>query len=232
MDISIDKIILRFLFAVIIGGIIGFERETKNRSAGLRTHILVCIGATMVSMLQIEMANKAIEVILENDYLKDVIKIDYGRLGAQVITGVGFIGAGTIIHNKGSVQGLTTAATLWLVACIGLCIGMGEYYISVLGGLIAFLSLVFLKDLEDKYITKYKVTTFKVFYLNEKIKNMILEVLTSKNIKILSIENDCEKKEVKEYVIIISFRKPGYIKKDKLKKEMLNINSEIVVEFL
>lgn len=232
MDINISKVILRFLFAVIIGGIIGFERETKNRSAGLRTHILVCIGATMISMLQIEIGNRAIEIVLANDSLKDVIKVDYGRLGAQVITGVGFIGAGTIIHNKGSVQGLTTAATLWLVACIGLCIGMGAYSISIFGGIIIFLSLVLLKGIEDEYITKYKVSKFKIYYFNEDVKEKIFKFLNSKNIEIINIESDCEKQEVNKYVLIVSLKKPRYIKKEKLKNGILSLHSKITVEFL
>ena len=131
MELTIKEIIVRLILALIIGGLIGYEREMKNRAAGFRTHILVCLGATVVSLIQIDIGNKVIEMIKINETLSEVIKIDYGRLGAQVITGVGFIGAGTIIHTKRNIRGLTTAATLWIVACLGLSIGMGEYFISI-----------------------------------------------------------------------------------------------------
>ena len=154
MDLTIKEIIVRLLLALIIGGIIGYERELQNRAAGFRTHILVCLGATIVSLLQIEIGNRAIEMIKLNASLAEVIKVDYGRLGAQVITGVGFLGAGTIIHNKGNIKGLTTAATLWVVACLGLAIGMGGYYISIFSTIIIFITLVFLKRIEGKLISK------------------------------------------------------------------------------
>ncbi|WP_322413595.1 MgtC/SapB family protein [Clostridium perfringens] len=116
MPLSIREIIIRLIFSVFVGGIIGYERERKRRAAGLRTHILVCVGATIISLLQIDIGNKAIAIIEANKDLSEIIKIDYGRLGAQVITGVGFIGAGAIVHTKGIIKGLTTAATLWGVA--------------------------------------------------------------------------------------------------------------------
>ena len=99
MGLNTNEIIIRILLALIIGGLIGYERELQNRSAGLRTHILVCLGATIVSLLQIQIGNQAIEMIAVNKELSSVINIDYGRLGAQVITGVGFIGAGSNIES-------------------------------------------------------------------------------------------------------------------------------------
>lgn len=100
MGLNTNEIIIRILLALIIGGLIGYEREVQNRSAGLRTHILVCLGATIVSLLQIQMGNQAIEMIAVNKELSSVINIDYGRLGAQVITGVGYdrFYIGTIIN--------------------------------------------------------------------------------------------------------------------------------------
>ena len=156
MILNIREIVIRLVLAVIVGGIIGYERERQQRAAGFRTHILVCLGATIISLLQIDIGNKAIAMIEVNKELSEVIKIDYGRLGAQVITGVGFIGAGAIIHTKGNIKGLTTAATLWVVACLGLSIGMGEYYISIFGAIIIVVTLVFLKRIENK---SYEITT-------------------------------------------------------------------------
>lgn len=232
MNLDITSITLRLIISFIISGIIGYERERKNRAAGFRTHILVCVGATMISLLQIDIANKAIDLVRFDEGLKEVIKIDYGRLGSQVITGVGFIGAGTIIHNKGSIQGLTTAATLWLVACIGLSIGMGSYYIGIIAGIIIILSLVFLKDIEDKYINKYKINKIKIVYFQEEVKDKIIKKLKSKNIEIISIENLCNKEIINSFECLIYIRRPWHIKKDYLKSEIKKIDNEIFLEYI
>ncbi|MDF2674581.1 MAG: methyltransferase [Clostridiales bacterium] len=150
------QIVLRLGLALIIGGAIGYEREFKNRPAGFRTHILVCIGATVISMIQEDSVIKTSEIILTNPILESALKADIGRMGAQVISGVGFLGAGTIMHQKGSIKGLTTAASLWVVACLGLAIGMGQYTLSVLSGITVVLVLVGLKQFEPKFLDKIR----------------------------------------------------------------------------
>ena len=160
------EIILRLFFAVLIGGLIGYEREYKQRPAGFRTHILVCVGATIVSMIQILIGDMSIDIIKTNEALKEVFKVDYGRLGAQVITGIGFLGAGTIIHLKGSVKGLTTAATIWSVACIGLAVGFGFYFLSLSSAIIIFMTLIIFKKLESKFIYRKKVLKLLVEFSN------------------------------------------------------------------
>lgn len=115
-EINTISIILRLALATICGGILGAERGRKKRPAGFRTHILVCIGATMV--------------MITSQYMTDILKIstDASRMGAQVISGIGFLGAGTIIVvGKNQIKGLTTAAGLWSCACMGLAIGIGFY---------------------------------------------------------------------------------------------------------
>lgn len=124
--------------ALLCGGIIGYEREYKNRPAGLRTHMLVCIGAALVMIIS--------QFIYEK-YTPGTN--DPARLGAQVISGIGFLGAGTIIRERFSVKGLTTAATLWVVACIGLAIGSGYYIIAGIATLVIFLSLIIFRKLEN-----------------------------------------------------------------------------------
>ncbi len=208
MELTIKDIIIRILMALIIGGLIGYERELKNRAAGFRTHILVCLGATIVSLLQIEIGNQAIAIIASNEKLYEVIKVDYGRLGAQVITGVGFIGAGAIIHNRGNIKGLTTAATLWVVACLGLAIGMGGYYISIFSTIIIFITLVFLKRIEDKFIFKNKLEKFEVEYFKrEEIESEIEQFLERKKIKINKIEYNFNENEVHALYTIIKPKK-------------------------
>ena len=123
-EINIFSISLRFVLAVIMGGLIGVERESKRRPAGFRTHILVCLGAALV--------------MCTNQYMSDIYGSDPTRLGAQVISGIGFLGAGTIIVTRQQVKGLTTAASLWASACMGLAIGCGLYEAAI----IAFVLIV------------------------------------------------------------------------------------------
>lgn len=148
--IELSDIIFRIVLAILIGGFIGYEREMKNRPAGFITHTLVCVGACVVSLMQIQMIYETIYIIENNPILAPSMKADLGRVVAQVISGVGFLGAGTIIFDKGSVKGLTTATTIWVVACIGLVIGLGYYRIALSAGVgIGFITIC-LKKLGNK----------------------------------------------------------------------------------
>lgn len=219
MVLDIKDIFTRLLLSLIVGGIVGYERERKNRAAGLRTHILVCLGAAIISLLQIDIANKAIAMASANNELSEVIKVDYSRLGAQVITGVGFIGAGAIIRTKGNIKGLTTAATLWVVSCLGLAIGMGEYYISVLGVIIIVIVLVFLKIIEDKFISKNILKKLEVrYYEMDSVGLEIQEVFKNSGLKVILIEyiiinESIINKEIKSIYTILS---PEYISLEKI----------------
>lgn len=109
--ISESTIILRLVLAAILGGIIGFERERIHRPAGLRTHMLVCVGSTLITICG----------------LYGFPSADMARLSAAIITGIGFLGAGTIIASRGHIIGLTTAASVWVVSGLGIAIGIGFY---------------------------------------------------------------------------------------------------------
>ncbi len=126
-DLNFVSIMLRIILSVLIGGVLGIERGTKNRPAGLRTYILVCLGSALVMM-----TNQYVYITYQTG--------DPVRLGAQVISGIGFLGAGTIVlTGRNKIMGITTAAGLWTAACCGLAIGIGFYEGAVLGGLaIAF----------------------------------------------------------------------------------------------
>jgi len=112
------------VLSVLCGGAVGLEREVRGKAAGLRTNILICVGATLFTQLSIEIPSGG---------------GDPGRIAAQIVTGVGFIGAGTILHSRGSVTGLTSAATIWVVAAIGVALGSG----AVLEGVGVTLLLLF-----------------------------------------------------------------------------------------
>lgn len=147
-------IVIRLLVAVLVGGLVGYEREHKDSPAGFRTHILVCVGAAIISLISENNLQRAMELAQIQAY-ENIIKIDMGRLGAQVVSGIGFLGAGTILRDRGSVRGLTTAATLWLVACLGLAVGQGLYSLALTGAFIVFITLSLFKK-ADKFINKRK----------------------------------------------------------------------------
>ena len=135
-ELTIWSILLRILVSIVLGGIIGLERGMKNRPAGLRTYMLVSLGSCVVMLI--------------NQYTAQVFGTgDPVRLGAQVISGIGFLGAGTIVvtsHNQ--IKGLTTAAGLWASACIGLAIGIGLYEVALIAGLCVFLVLTVLHEMD------------------------------------------------------------------------------------
>lgn len=137
------EMLARLLIAVLLGGAIGFERERKNQAAGLRTHIAVILGATLIM------------IISKYGFLDvDVVNKDPARLAAQVVSGIGFLGAGTIIVHRNMIRGLTTAASLWTTAGIGLAIGAGMYIVGIGTALLLLVTLVLVQNLELKAITK------------------------------------------------------------------------------
>ena len=144
-EVTLLAIVLRILAAVICGGAIGIERELKNRPAGLRTYMLVCVGSCLI--------------MLTNQYIFQVTQSgDPMRLGAQVVSGIGFLGAGTIIvtrHNQ--IKGLTTAAGLWSSAGVGLALGVGFYEAALVAGLFVFVILTIMQRWDDRMHTKTKV---------------------------------------------------------------------------
>lgn len=154
--IDFQTVLIRFLVACLIGGIIGFEREKHNRAAGFRTHILVCVGACIISLMEMKMEEDFVTTYYQSGIVDMGITLTRGRLAAQVISGIGFLGAGTIIFNKGSIKGLTTAASLWVVACLGLAVGYGLIEIALTGLVLAVLTLNLLGIIQDKFINKKK----------------------------------------------------------------------------
>lgn len=127
--------------AFFLGSIIGLEREKKGRSAGFRTHILVCTSSCLIMLVSLYMY----------ELFRDEISLDPARIAAGVVTGVGFLGAGAIIRSSKAVRGLTTAASVWVSAAIGLAVGCGFYVGAILTTGIAFLALAFLKVVENKW---------------------------------------------------------------------------------
>jgi putative Mg2+ transporter-C (MgtC) family protein len=146
MPLSYLELTVRLILSILLGGIIGFERETINRPAGLRTHILVCLGSTIIMLVSLYIFHQ----------FQGKANVDPGRIPAQVISGIGFLGAGTIIIEGATVKGLTTAASLWTVSAIGLAVGVGFYYGAVVATFLILLTLIAFNKLEW-FVLKKKI---------------------------------------------------------------------------
>jgi putative Mg2+ transporter-C (MgtC) family protein len=134
------QLVLRLLLAAALGGMIGLEREHSGKPAGFRTNMLICLGAALITEVSFSVAFTA--------------SGDPGRIAAQIVSGIGFLGAGTILHARGSVFGLTTAATLWVVAAIGMAVGARAYVAAVVSTSLVMLALMLLGRVEDHLIPR------------------------------------------------------------------------------
>jgi putative Mg2+ transporter-C (MgtC) family protein len=139
--------IIRMTLAAVCGGLVGIEREMRGRQAGFRTNILVCLGSSLVMIVSITLAQREWPAPLNSGVQ---INVDPGRIPYGVMGGIGFLGAGTIIHNKGTIRGLTTAAALWCVAAIGLGCGLGMYFITSVATLLIISALWLLSYIEHR----------------------------------------------------------------------------------
>lgn len=157
---ELEVILFRLFISFVFSGIIGFEREVNQSNAGLKTHILVALGATLIALLQIEIIAYVREIALANPEGVVNVSADASRLVSNVITGIGFLGAGTIIVTKRNVSGLTTAASIWTTASIAVAVGMGFYEVALIGFSFVLLTLFFFNRLVNvsygyRVIVKY-----------------------------------------------------------------------------
>jgi len=179
-EITYTAILLRILCALLVGGILGIERGRKNRPAGLRTYMLVCVGSCLI--------------MLTNQYVYQSIGTgDPVRLGAQVVSGIGFLGAGTIIVTKrNQIKGLTTAAGLWAAAAVGLALGIGFYEGALTAGLAIYLILTALQRWDDKMHQNAKVIELYIEQAEERNLGSLIRQLRGMDVEIegLQTEND------------------------------------------
>lgn len=176
-DISTLSILLRLSLAVLCGGVIGIERSHKRRPAGFRTHILICLGAAMTT--------------LTSQYLVLVLHqySDIGRLGAQVVAGISFIGAGSIIvTGRRRVKGLTTAAGLWVSAIVGLCCGAGFYEGAVLTTILIMMAELLFSKLEYRLMGSSVDLHLLIQYEDTACLNQIVKSLHEHDVKILDLD--------------------------------------------
>lgn len=168
------EMVIRLVVAVTVGCIIGIERERKNRPAGMRTHVLVCVGAATIAILESMLIHDTVMLNAANE--RTGIAVSVGRISAQVVSGIGFLGAGTIFVSQKKIAGLTTAASLWNVACLGLASGMGYYKLALAGCCVVIVTLMFMqrmvhvnaiKNVEVKFIHRKETLAFINAYFEE-----------------------------------------------------------------
>lgn len=193
--------------AIIIGGVIGYERGHQNRPAGFRTHILVCLGAAIVSMIQDQLRVNILKYTILYPEVAQVLKTDLGRIGAQVVSGIGFLGAGTIMRDKGIIGGLTTAASIWATGCLGLSIGWGFYYLAIPAGIGIIIVLVTLKKLERYWIENKHIMKIDIQYNKEYSYSDILiknyNIFKEMNVRIKDVTKSIEENKI-SYTLIVA----------------------------
>lgn len=147
--------IVRGGFAILCGAIIGIERERKGKPAGFRTNTLICLGSALYMLVSEFLFTRM-----------GIANTDPTRIAAQVVTGIGFLGAGTIIQSQGTITGLTTAATIWVVAGIGLCIGAGFPLLGFVSTILVLMALVVLRKLEPRLLGKCHLVSCTILFLD------------------------------------------------------------------
>lgn len=179
-----EILLLRIVVAVFIGAVIGIDREIKNRPAGMRTHVLVCVGAALVALIEQGYVANVVSLGMSS-----TVNVSMGRITSTVVSGVGFLGAGTIFVAEHRISGLTTAASLWCTACIGLAVGSGYILMAMLSGAIVLVVLRLmqrivhvhtLKKLEVQFIHRQETLAF------------LSEYFTGMGVKILDVDFHAE----------------------------------------
>jgi len=190
-------IFLRLFLAVLLGGIIGLERGIKGRPAGMRTYMLVCLGSALV--------------MITNEYMAGIfVGTDPARMGAQVISGIGFLGAGTIIitRDRRQVRGLTTAAGLWASACMGLAIGVGFYAGALVGMLFILFVTSFIHRLDTSLVTRSRTIDLYVEMEEPKHIYRLLAHLREAGIRVTYLEADQPRFDERNQALLLSLRLP------------------------
>jgi len=188
-SLTIWDVVIRLLVASLCGGLIGIERGRKHRAAGFRTHMLVCMGAALTIVLNTYLAMMLVGDIWALDPELYHTQTDVSRLGAQVINGIGFIGAGTIIiTGRQQVKGMTTAAGLWASACMGLAIGAGFYTGALIGCAFILLTIVVFSKLETFILSRSRNINIYVEYEHTEDISRIIEKIKGQDVRIFDVE--------------------------------------------
>lgn len=204
--VGTTEIVIRLLIGALLGGIIGFERQTHGRPAGFRTHLLVCVASVLIMIV-----SEYYHFLSLND--PSYIRIDPARLAAGAITGVGFLGAGVIVKTGVTVQGLTTAACLWIVSAIGLSIGSGLYIASIASFVITYLTLWTLRMVERK-MTRHEYRFLTVVMGGKGDEEALTSVVEKCGAQIsrINYERDIDRSET-SFDITVSYTEPACVRR-------------------
>ncbi|MDX9801607.1 MAG: MgtC/SapB family protein [Spirochaetia bacterium] len=195
LDVNAATSALRLFLSLIAGGLIGFERESRRQPAGLRTHILISVGSTLLMLLSIYLPQS----------LLDMKNGDPGRIAAQVVSGVGFLGAGAIIKLGNNVKGLTTAASIWVIAGIGLAIGAGLYIPSLIAVLIILFTLFVLNHIEKYIFPPERNKAINLYFEGLSVDTETIKVLLKKyciKIEYVDVIQAIQKKKVQVKMLV------------------------------
>ena len=217
-QLSLATVALRMFLAVICGGIIGIERTMPRHPAGFRTHILVCLGASLTTLT-------SQYLFLYMGYFTDI-----SRLGAQVIAGIGFLGAGTIITSKQRVRGLTTAAGLWTSAIIGLAIGAGFYEGAILATFLVEVAVTVFLRLEHFVVAKTSNVHVFLEYTNPDVVDKVILYCRRKNIDIMNLEITRPKAPQTMVVALLSLRLSKGLVAENVLSALREIDDVVVAE--
>ena len=211
--VAYGDITLKFALAFVLGGLVGLERERHNQPAGLRTHIILCVGATLITIVSIQMSRD-----LGNDRLTDPT-----RIAAQIVSGIGFLGGGAILRLGATVRGLTTAACIWTVTGVGMAVGAGYYFPAAMVVLTMLSTLLVLARFEDTFLKKrmYREMTLTARSSPDLLGNV--EKVLSNNrifIKKIEVEREIAEPNVELRAIVTA---PERVNLNKLSDEIFQI---------
>lgn len=219
------ELCLRLGVAVALGGLIGIERELSNHPAGFRTHILVCIGSALIMLLSIYGFSSFVN--------EPNVRVDPSRLAAQVINGIGFLGAGTIIRKGISISGLTTAASLWITAGIGLAVGAGFYAGSLVSTLLVLISLFLLNKFDRSMLVRHKQEVVILVDEQPDILSSIMFQFGKSAIEIKQVQislHDSDHKLTKK--VHCSIKSPNEKSLEQCMSQMMNVPGVLGAEFV
>lgn len=230
-ELNIYSMMLRVALAMLVGGAVGFEREKKGRPAGFRTYMLVALGAALTVML-----SQYLSLMFDTrwaDVAKEQgIRTDVSRFAAQVINGVGFLGAGTIlVTGQQEVKGLTTAACLWASACIGIAIGAGFYECVLIGFILIVISMKLLPYVENLIMAK--ALNMSIYVEMDNIENLgaVVNKMRKNNVRIYDVDIDKEQHEsIAQVNALFSVRLPSRAYHTEILAELSMVDGIISIE--
>ena len=229
-ELNMLSMMLRVILAMFVGGIVGFEREKKGRPAGFRTYMLVALGATLTVIL-----SQYLDLMLNTRWVlkaQDVgIKTDLDRFGAQVINGVGFLGAGTIIvTGRQEVKGLTTAAGLWASACMGIAIGAGFYECMIIGTLLIVICMKLLPLIEN-VITRY-ARNMSIYVSMDSMENLggVVGYMKYSDIRLYDVEIDKANEHLNHVNALFSIHLPKRLQHTEVLAKIATLDGIIAIE--